>query len=1727
MINLPGYRIMDKLIENEMWTLYKAYSISDDKVVAIKKINKETKRPRDNAEVIHDFHVSKELASKYVLQPEKLERYGGQIYVVTELFFGMSLEYLLRQDPLDLEGFLKIAIRICSAVALVHQAHIIHKSLQPQNILLKLKMDDIKLTGFHQSTQLSTEVQHPNESPYQLKERVAYMSPEQTGRMNRALDYRSDLYSLGVIFYQLVTGKLPFQAEHPAEMIHAHLAIVPSPPSDIINEIPSTVSDIVMTLLEKMPESRYQSADGLKEDLETCLHQLNDTGKIHSFTLKEKDKITPLHERASRLYGRDDAINQLMDGFKRVCSGGVECLFVHGSSGIGKTVLVNELHKPLVRVKGYFISGKFVQLEKQIPYAPIIQAFQGLFRQILSEGVVSVEKWGTVINQELASYTAVIANFIPEVKWLIGPQVEVPELPPEGVHNRFRQAIRKFVGVFAKEAHPLVLFLDDLQWADDATLDLIDHLVSNAEKQHLLIIGAYRDNEVHVGHSFELMLKKLKEKNVPLTQISVGHLSPSHIGEWINETLSINQTEALFLEELVYRITQGNPFFITQVFQSFQNEGIISFQPDQAKWVVQMESLKQIPISKTIIDFILKRIKSLPEETIEILQLASCFGNQFDLLSVARVAGKSYEELASNLWQGLEEGLILPLDSSYKWVYPKENISLLSEQPPTYRFLHDKVQQAFYMGLSTEERAENHLLIGLELLEHYDDVSRAEHIFDIVNQLNHGRHRLSEQKQLELVEWNLLAGERAKSRAATESALHFYSIGRELLPDEKWEPRHYGTTFKIMIGLGEAQYLNHLFDEAEVTFDETLLRANSNQEKLQIYDLKIMLYTHIHRVEQATDAGLEGLRLFNWKFKKEPNKLDVAKEYLLTKLALNRKKDMDLLDLPAVKEKDSQSIMRTLINTNAPTYHVNQNLATLLMLRALRLTLRYGDMNVTSLVYNNYALTMSAGFSDYDASYEFGRLAIEHTDKFQDNSLKARVYFVFGSFVNHWKKHIRYNLKYLERSQQLCIESGNLHLAGANSSFIGLIMFIKGDNLEDVKMGIKRQIDFANQNEYTLSNDFLGEVMDWIHVLSTKNEKVKWEFPAFTDDPSAVIIHYTIRLQMTYLLQNDEQAMEIMENLESLVDDTLILVIAPDYYFYHTLWLARFMQKGMLSKKQGRAKMVKKLAKLQKWANHSPSNYMHKYLLVKGELARAEGHDDVAIHLYNRAVNFAEENGYLQDVALANACAAYYYLDNNLPKSARTYMVEAYVNYRKWGAERIAYDLSQKHPDLIAESNTETAAAMQMENESLDVNAIFEAAGVISGEIILTELLKKLMHIVVTNAGAEHAFLFLNKGEELQLAAMNHMNEDVIIYENLEQQSGQNVYSETIVNYVSHTKEAVVLGEAATKGDFTEDRYIIEHNVKSILCLPIIYQQGITGILYLENSQATYVFTKESIALLTLLASQAAISIENAYLYANLEDKVNDRTQLLNEANQNLTLANESLAGSEALRRQVLSNISHDLRSPIATIHGYVDAILDGLVDSHEQQLDYMQVIKRRLTLLNSLVQDLFDLAQLESGNVSFSMDIVPIDQLFERLCSQFELEVNQAGLGFGWEIPTYHEENYPLVEVDVRRIEQVMNNLVSNAIKHTKKGGIRICLSLENTGEAVISVEDQGAGIPASELSYVFDRFYTKSNKSKEQGHGLGLAISKEIVTAHKGKIWVDSNEGEGARFSFSMKVF
>nr|WP_275584368.1 ATP-binding sensor histidine kinase [Pullulanibacillus pueri] len=1720
------YQTLEVIEENESWCLQRGYSKAMHQSVLIKRLKNDPVSLEERSSLIHEFHITKALSLQNVLQPLQLESDNGQPFLVLKNVIGYTLKTLLKKESMDVTSFLGIAIQLATSVGELHQSHVIHKAIRPEHIFIGEQEKTVLLTGFGDATRLKEENFHHGSSPYELNRQLAYMSPEQTGRMNRSIDYRTDLYSLGVTFYEMVTGRLPFATRDLAELVHAHLAVTPPAPHQLNQNIPYPISAIIMKLMAKMPDSRYQSANGLKRDLEKCFQAL-DQGCVQSvFPLETHDKMD-YFELPHTLYSRREQIESLYQAFEQTGKGTATLVLIPGASGIGKTALVKEVEKPLVKEKGYFISGKFDQWERQKPYAPILQAFKDLIRQLLTEETERIAGWKQSLLQALSTHAGIVTKVLPELEWLLGQYPSPEDLPALEAKNRFLMVFQKFVHVFAQKAHPLVLFLDDLQWADRASIDLIEYLLSQPVSQYLMIIGAYRDNELKVGHPFTLFLEKVPTIGVNTREIHLSPLGYDDIGRYIAEAFHSDVKDVDRVTTVVERMSQGNPFFVRQLVQELFEGNIVTYDNKAFMWRVNLEQLNQLPLTGNIVDLLIKRMAKLSSETREVLKLASCIGSQFDLGTLSTIYESSMAQTAETLWEALEAGLIFPIDSGYKWVYP--NIKPQSVFPK-YRFAHDRVQQAVYITMSLENQKQTHLKIGRLLLKHTEEVDGTG-LFEIVNHLNISKEYLIEKTEKErLAELNMRAGERAKQSAAFESALKFYKAGLHLLAKDSWVT-HYALTFKLMMGVGECEYLNSQFDEAEALFDKVLKHAHSKTDRLAVYNIKMTLYTHVHRVEEAVDAGIQGLQLFGWRVPRRPGKLGVAKELLLTKWALKRVASKDLLQLPRLKDEETKFLMQTIMNMNGPAFHVDRYLVSWLMFHTLRLTLKHGSTELTGLVFNNYALILTSGFLDFETSYTFADLAIQHVKQTENKGVAGRVFFLHGSFINHWKKHLATNLDYLRQSQSYCIESGNLHLAGANSSFIGMILFLLGNSLAAAETGIDQQLQFVKEIRYTLSNDFLNEMKQWIQILRHPNKDPEWEFPAITEDLSALVIHAIVRLQMAYLFDQPRHAHEQLVLLEKHFDQLSILIIDPEYYLYQSLWLVRFYAKANQREQRHYRKILQtNLKKLKKLAEHSPDNYQHKYVLVQAEVARIFNKEhDLAI-LYDRAISLAEAHGYFHESALASECAAQYYQDKNIMTLAEHYRVLAYQYYAQWGALGKAERLLRQYPTLQkqAKQSRVYSGAQEKKIERLDIGSITEASQALSREIILTHLLEKLLSIVLKNAGASRGLLLLYNGDQLTVVGKGGLRyeQENIEVRALHQEPLEALYSKMVVSYVVQSQEAVVIDDAAADGIFARDPYIIKHQPKSMLCLPIIHQGRLIGALYLENNEATHAFTRERIEVLTLVASQAAISIENATLYAHLEQKVAERTRDLEAANQELEKAYRNITHSEDFRRQLLSNISHDLRTPLTSIQGYIEAILDGVVQSADEEKGVLHRAKEKTKALNRLINDLFDLSKLEARQMTFAFDFVPIDSLLLYLYQQNQLEVEAAGLVFDFMLPD--QTDFPLVKVDVDRIAQAVSNIIMNAINHTESGSIQLCLALESEKEqAMVTIQDTGSGIHEQDLPHIFNRYYTKPGRTSKKGNGLGLSISKEIISLHQGQLTAKSTLGVGTCFCIELPLF
>lgn len=1706
MISLTGYKQLIRIDGDLFAEYYRGIYVKDNQPNIIQQTVDNSFNAFDDFEQLQDEAKGvADINNPCFIKPFRLEKKGNKILPVYEMYNGIPIKKRLDGEGHSLKEFFTHAIQLCEILEDIHDKDYMFLHLNPHNLFVDIENNSLILLGiFNSLTKGKTGkfiTLNKELPPWQ----IAYIPPELTGRMNIHADFRANLYTLGIILYEWLTNQLPFASTDLSETFHAHFTKLPNSPTEIHPEIPEILSIIILRLLEKLPDNRYQSASFLRKDLEHCYQQYLKKGEIESFPLHVNVKHGQRKRKA--LIGRDSEYKILLDLLKNTISGHQETAFISGPSGCGKTALVHHLRTSIMGKRIIFLEGKFDQLQKNIPYAPIIQAFKTWVRILLSKGDVEQSHWKEKILTSLGTYAGALSFLLPEIEWVIGKQQKMEALSSIDSHSHFLIMFHKLVLLIGEE-EPLLLFIDDLQWADAASLDLIEYLITNVRSNGIFLIAAYRDGTDLLEYKYaDTTLKKIKATSKVITMISLQPLAKEQVKLWVCDQYEINEHSGEHLSSIIYKITQGNPFFITQIFQSLLREKIILSSGQSAK--VNLDVIKDLSISEDVISYVVNRTKQLPLDMQEILKMASCFGREIDVNKLAIVAGINKSLIINHLSKAVIEGFLLPL-----------NVKNLEGENVQFLFIHDRVQQALYSLLSEEEKQKNHLKIGRYLKNSGNILLDKEDLFDAVSHLNFCKRLLDIKERGELASLNALAGEEAKRAAAFQTAYQYFLQAKQLLEADSWT-ENYPLTFQIMKGLGEAAYLNSHFDEAEHAFNEVLEKALTSEEKLKLYNLKITLYTHLHRVNEAVDAGLKGLQLFDWKIKTNPGKVDIAREFLLVQFSLINTSPSMLLDLPEMKDEMKKLFMQTLININTPAFHVNQNLNAYLMLKAFRFTLKNGQTDISSLVFINFSLLQSVGFGNFASSYEYGNLAIKHVELNNQTHIKATVYFVFSTFANHWKNHIQDNLYYLQESQKYSVESGNIHLAGAASSFITMTLLIKGERLEEVAAGVNQQLEFVKSINYRLSVDFNNEMKHWLDVLMSMNTKPIYDLPISNADNSGELIHYTLRLQMAYLMKDEYQAKQQMDKLLSLVSDTNVLVITPDYYFYHTLWLSRMYEHATSEEKKKYIRMMKKnVKKMKNWATCSPANYKHKYHLMAAELLKLleNKKEEVATH-YDNAAQLAIENGYLQDEAIIYECTGSFYIRTGNVQLGRYFLKKANEQYHVWGAVRIAESLHKQYPDFIEKSTEKTLKGL-----NIDAIAIVKSAQAISKKIQFEELIVTMMTIMLENAGAEKGYLFLQQEGGLELAIRRDLDGSFVPEHTRPVNELADEIPLQLVHYITKTKESIVLEDASKFGLFTEDPYIKLNKPKSVLSFPISYQNQLMGLLYLENNLITHAFTDERIQILMMLSSQAAISIDNAKVYATLEEKVKERTQDLELAISSLADANQKLANEEMNRRELLSNISHDLRTPITSIQGYIEAIIDGIVDSPDKQLIYLKRSRERIHSLNRLIQDLFDLSQLTGGNINFSKENVAVAKLFQYLCAQYEWDVTKHGLDFIVTIPD-QMHLLPLVHVDIGRIDQVFSNLISNSLKYTRSGKIHLQLIAEKEADHVIfAVHDSGSGIEPESLETIFARSYTKRGEASTEGHGLGLAISKEIIANHKGKIWAESEIGKGTSIYFTL---
>ncbi|MEG4858225.1 AAA family ATPase [Microcoleus sp. K1-B6] len=1776
---LSQYQIHSTLHEGIETIIYRGKIPTQQETTVLKILKAEYPTLDAITRIKHEYRIRQHLDHPGLVKVLSLETFDNRLGLLLEDFEGESLDRLMSRQKLEVITCLRFGIQLIKTLEYLHLQKIIHKDIKPSNIIINSQTGIIKLTDFGIASRLSKENPQINNTN-SLVGTFAYMSPEQTGRMNRTLDYRTDFYSLGITLYEMLTGQLPFMSNDPLEIVYSHIASQAILPHQINSDIPPPLSQIMMKLMAKNAENRYQTAGGLLADLEICLDQLETTGKIVDFTPGNLDILSQLLI-PQKLYGRETQVSELLAAFERVANpceeissaSQIELILVSGYSGIGKSAVVSEIQKPITRQRGYFISGKFDQFKRNIPYASLIQAFQSLIQQLLAENNEKLQDWQHQLLAALGDAGQVIIDVIPELELVIGKQPAVAELAPTEAQNRFNRLFKEFIHVFAQKEHPLVIFIDDLQWSDSATLKLMELLATDPDSRYLLLIGAYRDHEVSSTHPLMQTVEYLQETGIILNNLVLEPLSLAQVTELISETL--NDSETIHpLAELIWNKTGGNPFFLTQLLNSLYQEKLLRFDftrllssGTKGEWQWNIEEIQAIGITdKSVVELVASRIQQLPETTQQVLKLAACVGDKFTLDVLSTVNAKSPSVTATELWDALQAGLILPLNESY--LIPLfldgeagSNLSFDSSRI-SYKFLHDRVQQAAYSLIPDDEKKATHLSIGKLLLENTPAEKVEEKIFDIINQLNVGIDCLSLQSEKdELAGLNLMAGHKAKAANAYEPAVKYLNVGISLLAPDSWDC-NYSMTLRLYVETLEAEYLNTNFQQAE-NLAEVVLRSAKNQlDIVKVYQLKILFYQAQSQMLKAVETGLEVLEMLG---------VNLLDNETIAVPKLPRIEELE--NLPVMTDPYQLAAMEILTALYPPAYIAKPEIVSSLVLTMVNFCIDRGHSALATFPYTLYGMILCGTEGDIEAGYYAGLIALKLLEQFNASQQKAKVYVMFNAHIRIWKESTKNTLASFLEGMKVGVETGDVEWAIYNCKHYITNLFLVGQPLEYVEDKQSVYMEFLQKNKHEFA---IGYAKIWQVTASSLTSKTAEQVRLVSsrlDEPAvmsqwqkennrmSLFAAYVAKLMLLYLLKDYAAAVASGKLAAEYADGAIGLITVGVHNFYYSLALLAHYpdsdnQEAYLAIVNSNQQIMKK------WAYHAPMNYQHKYELVEAEKARLFSDKLAAMDYYDLAIKGAAANGYIQEEALAYELAGEFYQSLDKDIIARTYLTKAYYAYIRWGAiakvkyleSRYNY-LVDRHQEAIYKNVVTTAQTTINNSLVLDLSTVVKASQAVSSEIILSRLLEKLVQLVQENAGAQKVLFLAKTGNQLFIeAALIGQFNDVTVLQSLPV-AESDILPISLINYVERTQKYLVLDDATRTDQFQFDPYIATNQPLSILVLPIIHQGNLTGIFYLENNLTKGAFTSDRLEILGILSAQAAISLENARFYTILETRVAQRTEKLQTALEELRHTQLQLIQSEKMSSlgEVVGGIAHEINNPINFIYGnlhytneYAQNLLDLIRLYQNKYPDYESEIvnKSEEIDLDFLMNDFTKMIDSMRVGAARVRDIVLSLRNFARLDESDRKWVNiHEGIDSTLMILDHklidiqvikEYDNLPLVNCYPGEINQVFMNVLTNAIDalsrergskvdSTHTPTIQIWTEVAESHQVAIRIVDNGVGMNSEVRGKIFDPFFTTKEVGK--GTGLGLSISYQIVVEqHRGKLICKSEPGEGSEFTILL---
>lgn len=1386
----------------------------------------------------------------------------------------------------DIGAFLRLAIALCDALQGVHARGLIHRDVKPANVLFDSGRGHAWLTGFSIACPASHSAGH-NDEPEMIVGTWAYMAPEQTGHMNRSVDARSDLYSLGIVFYELLTGAPPFSASDVFEWIHCHVARLPMPPHARRSDIPGMVSAMVIKLLAKAAEDRYQSPQSVAADLHRCLTDWETLHRIEPFEIGAQDRPRRLTLTA-RIHGREKEVAILWDHYEPVLAGG-DCrmVLVSGHAGVGKSSVVHELRNRLSQNRGCFISGKFDPRLQDVPYATIAHAFQALVTRILGEDEASIARWRSAVREALGTSGILLVELIPELLALIGPQ---PAVAPVSAHEatiRFQSVFLRFTSVFARADCPLIIFLDDLQWLDPGTISLVEFLATHPDAHHLLLVGAYRQEEVGADHSLTRALASIRAAGLPVHDIHLEPISVDDVAHVVRDALHADPEPARILGDLVHRKTGGNPFFARQFLASLEEDGLLYFDPERAAWQWDAVRIARKDSTSNVVELVGRRLSRLPAHAQRALKILACLGSRADNETLAALLGGA-QSMRERLRPGVTAGVLIADDGHY-------------------RFLHDRVRETAYGLIPSNARPLRHLRIGRLMYRRLGANRSAERTFDIAHQINEGLPRLtSAAEQTWAAEINLQAGRKAKASAAYASACGYLDAASEALTDAGWD-RHHEFAFSLWMERAECEFCRSNLEAAAAHTATLLQRGRSKVEIAQALTFKMTLLMLQGDIERAVDAALEALQLLGHPFPAHPSVEEMDFEYREMFQVLGERPIAGLVDLPLLADTQTGVAMGIMIKLGLTSYYTDQTLYQTLIFRLVKLTMLHGHCEWSPLAYSGMAICLGPAYQRFSDAEEFIRLSFAITHRHGFAARLASLHTLLQQTIL-WTRPIAEAIACLDTGFKVALEAGDLVFACYTREHRLTNLVTAGHPLDEVWRESLASIDFVRKSKFRHVVHTISSLQVYVQALAGN---ASGEAPideaaleAAIREAGLPIVqcwHLILQMQRHYLLGQPEAALERADEIETMLWSTRYHIQFATFCFYKALVVASMCDRVPDDRRAAlRSTLADNVSLVARWALSCPSTFAHKLALLQAEAARLDGRDIEALGLYEQAIRLAAQAEFTQEQAIAGELAAALCSAKGLANTATGYLNDAMAAYACWGARvklaQLEARVVEGAPEPIAACPSSEA---QIELDALDLSAIVEISRTLCGELVFDRLVEKLMTIAMTHARASRGLLVCLTHEGQQVAAEAMAASGGILVRILDRSLRAEDLPQGPLEEVMRTRHSLVVDDVLVNPALSQDDYFREHPTRSILCLPLVKQADLVGVLYLEHETETHVFTQARYAALELLSSQAAISLQTASLYMRLERENVERRQseeALRRSQERHALAMEAVA---------------------------------------------------------------------------------------------------------------------------------------------------------------------------------------------------------------------------------------